>query len=258
MDKFISIKNPAVMAGEALVASLNEETMPALTPEDIRCVTDMARGKTASQAARLWNQKHPDKRITERSVQRWKRHYDTTRTYFEPSKRGPKDMMLASERQTLSTTFDSIRKSGTPVTSFLFAQVARGIVQRSRPDLGKQDRVALFSTSWARDEMRRMGLNVRRGTTDRTVPASQIKKDGLEFYASLSSCGVQHKSLLFNMDEFFLKLDNGGQNWTWERVRRGEKKNVAISTEKLGFTCAILYSTVFKFLPVTGRSTSCS
>ena len=42
-----------------------------------------------------------------------------------------------------------------------------------------------------------------------------------------------HMALLFNMDEFFVKLENGGQNWTWERVRRGEKKNVVISSEGL-------------------------
>ncbi|KAJ9443144.1 hypothetical protein DIPPA_00754 [Diplonema papillatum] len=108
--------------------------------------------------------------------------------------------------------------------------------------LVSQDRVLLFSVSWAKAEMARMGIRVRKATTDRTVSAKQIRDDGALFYKELSQTDVGCKALLFNMDEFFVHLDNSNQQWTWERVKRGEKKNIAVASNKMGFTCSVLSS----------------
>lgn len=244
MERFVSGRDRLVEAASADLSRTEEasQSRSALTGADIKTITDMARSTTAAQAARRWNTTNQEKQVGERAVQRWKKHWDTTRTYYVPEKRGPKELLLEDEKRVLGATFDSIRKTGTPVSSFLFARVARGIVRRSRPAISEQDRVAIFCLTWARDEMKRMGINVRKGTTDRTVSAAQISTDGEDFYTKLAFCGVQHKELLFNMDEFFIKLENGGQQWTWERVKRGEKKNIAITAEKLGFTCSVLSS----------------
>ena len=243
MDAHLVSQEVASATAEANITP-STAVKASLSNEDIRTLTDMARTTSAARAARTWNAKaeNKEKQVNERTVQRYKKHWCDNRQYLVTQKRGQKTLLLPAERETLSKAFDTIRSSGQAVTAYLFSRVARGIVTRARPTLTAQDRVALFSTSWARDEMGRMGLRVRRGTTDRTVTAGRIAADGRVFYDQLAATGVQHKSLLFNMDEFFCKMDNAGRSWTWERVRKGEKKNIAIKSEKLGFTCSVLSS----------------
>jgi len=215
MDAFVitpAVRDAAAVRNQVAIDSMGRCYH---SEEDIKEVTDLAFRMSAAQASRFWNTKNPSKHVTERRVQEWKKYYtDNNRTYYKPSKRGPKEIILPEERDVLEKAFNDIRRSGTPVSSRIFACVARGIVKRSRPDIGQQDRVCIFSQTWARDEMTRLGLHVRKATTDRTVSAGQIKKEGEDFYKQLGECGVTQKCLLFNMDEFFVRLDSAGQNWT--------------------------------------------
>ena len=81
--------------------------------EDIKEVTDLAFRMSAAQASRFWNTKNPSKHVTERRVQEWKKYYtDNNRTYYKPSKRGPKEIILPEERDVLEKAFNDIRRSG--------------------------------------------------------------------------------------------------------------------------------------------------
>ena len=211
-----------------------------MTESQIRAVTDMARENSAAGACRKWNAQNPDCKVTERTVQRYKAHFNEHATYFTTGKRGPKNILTEIEDRLLNTTFDQIRAACAPVCSRVFASVARGIVARTRPEVVLQERVLLFSLSWAKEQMKRCGIRRRAATTDRTVSAKQIKKDGIGFYRSLRESGCAYSALVFNMDEFFLTLGSDGTKWTWARIRQGERANIPIAPNRAGYTCSVL------------------
>jgi hypothetical protein len=162
----------------------------------------------------------------------------------EPRKRGREELLQPREEERLLDAFRRIRAAGVAVRARTTACVARGIVERSRKGSTELTGGPLkFSTSWANSWMHSHGIRVVAATTDRNIPAAEIVKGGKQFFEQLSKHEGLSPENVYNMDEFFVLLDEGGnRSWTWERVPAGERKNVVVKDSKLGFTCSVLTS----------------
>ena len=93
--------------------------------------------------------------------------------------------------------------------------------------------------------MKHHGFRVRAKTTDRVVKVSEVLAAGHEFFANTNAVRdgelAVYEELVFNMDEFFTKLEDN-HKWTWERIPVGGKKIIVCKHEKVGFTCSVLSS----------------
>lgn len=246
MEGFLQRCNSASAANRESGEAAADTTRSVLSAEDIEQVTRSALRSTCARATRVWNEAHAEKRVGERAVQRWVLYYKTEKAFYKPKERGAPRLLLEAELKEVMAAFQDLRKAGTAVCSRVFAAIARGVAYRHRPELQSAlsggasagGRTALFSLSWARAEMRRQGLRVRRATTSRTVPASVIAASGPGFYSEIRATSCS-KALLFNYDEFFVQLEPGQKGWTWARTATLDS-GVAIRQDRLGFTAGIL------------------
>ena len=102
--------------------------------------------------------------------------------------------------------------------------------------MGQVPGLSEFSESWAKSFMRAHGFCVRAETTDRVVKVSEVLAEGNEFFANMNAVREGELNvfpeLVFNMDEFFTKLEDN-YHWTWERIPVGGKKIFSASTTSL-------------------------
>jgi hypothetical protein len=151
-------------------------------------------------------------------------------------------LLTAAEEEELLGTLAEMRGSSVPLCARLVASIAKGIVEHLRPGTTTHTDGALrVSRSWAAKWLAAHGFRVRAATTDRTISAEAICALAPAFYDNLRATNAKHPELIFNMDEFFVQLEQTSK-WTWERVAVGEKCNIAIADNKVGFTSSVLTS----------------
>ena len=170
-------------------------------------------------------------------------------------------MLTPKEVESLKKAALEIRRAKKPLSALIFSAMAKGIWTRSRKSIaGLVSGYAEFSPSWARGMMEELGFRVRSATTDRTVSAQTVVEEGAIFYAELKPHSDVEHALLFNFDEFFCALD-ASQRWTWERVKKGEKSNIAIAKKKKASHALYAARPMAKFTlcsaSSTGQLTAC-
>jgi len=187
--------------------------------------------------------KHFGRTISEASFRRYRSM--TVEDFQAQGHRGRHDILQEKEKKLLLAAFAEARSTGFPVTAAVFASIAIGVVERNRKGSTTVGGGCLkFSLSWAKKFMNDNDIRVRHATTDRTICSRQAIETANKFFAELKqqqqSCGGHYtEDLTFNVDEFFLNL-SGTQTWTWERVQRGERKNISVSQPKAGVSCAVV------------------
>ena len=162
---------------------------------------------------------------------------------FSLEKAGRPDMIDPAVEQKLLAAFRRIRASGTAVDASLVAAIAMGLQERAhRGSTSLSGGALTFSCSWAAKWMHSHDINVRRATTDRTVPNDVIVREGKQFYESLSHAMPAKQWTArntYNMDEFFCHFDPSVKGWTWEHCPKGQKQNIVIKDSRAGFTCSV-------------------
>ncbi len=213
-----------------------------VTAEVIRAITDAAISETRTQAdiATKFG-------VSQCAVAKYKTHFQRFSSYFLPARRGPKLLVDEATREYISKLCSRLRVLGYPITPERFRYLARGAMRRLHGNSSVTPIPALneFSVNWATQELARMGWERCCATTDRTVPPSQIVPAGVEFYKTLSDLHEEldlDRRLVFNVDEwFFLLTETNG--WTYTRPRpKGQRHNVAVASDKLGFTSSAMTS----------------
>jgi hypothetical protein len=226
----------------------DEREKRAFTSDEIKEITDSANDHSSEKAMLTWCAAHPDRPITARTVASYKAHFEQHKTYFTPKKRGPKELLTTREKEDVANTISIYRRTAKQVTTATWIGAARAALAESRPHMRGTELAKLvhvLSKSWAAVAMRRAGLRVRAATTDRTVQAGLIVQEGRAFYKNLKGLAKDNAvdpRLTLNMDEFFVELEDGNGNWTWERLQVGEKANIAVKQSKAGFTCSVLHN----------------
>ncbi len=159
---------------------------------------------------------------------------------FSLEKGGRNEIIDAAVEKDLLQVFHRIRSTGTCVDSGLVCAIASGLTERRfKGSTHMSGGVLLFSPSWAQKWMHKHDINVRKPTTDRTVPNDVIVADGRAFYAELEKHREVDPRDTYNMDEFFCTFDSSQKHWTWEHCPRGEKKNIVVREARAGFTCSV-------------------
>ena len=152
-----------------------------------------------------------------------------------------KDMLTDAEKNDVLDGIKMYNVLNKPVDASLVASMARGILGRDRSELlSENGGPYVISCSWARRFLHDNGFTVRAATSDRTVSPPEVKKAGLSFYDELKKYSHILPELVFNMDEFFSKLDETNREWTWVRASKG--KSIQLAGTRLGFTSTILVS----------------
>ena len=191
-----------------------------------------------------WNDAHPGRHISAPTISKYKTHKRESGSYFTPATRGPKALLNPEELKRLLNLTGMTRKFGWAITANRFASLARGMVVKMRRDTNSVQPipgVQVFSASWAKSTMEANGMRVRTATTDRTVPLADVITEGRAWWTALEVLKGTDPRLVLNVDEFFVKLDDQ-HRWTWARCKKGEKLQVVVKDEKLGFTCSALSS----------------
>ena len=229
-------------------AALQVSTPSTFTPAEIVFFTDAANGDdvTFAEVAHDWNRRNPTRPVNVATIRKYCKYFQDHGRYFLPSSRGPKPLLNQENQRTLLSLTERLRSHGWSVTAQRFRFLARGVVRRSHGDGFVEPVPGLhaFSVPWASAELRRLGFNRRAATTDRTVAADLIVAAGATYFArlrELQQAHQFHRSLIFNVDEFFVLLHDNSR-FTWEKVAKGAKKNIAIAEDKLGFTCSVMTS----------------
>jgi hypothetical protein len=220
----------------------------AFTAEQIKWVTDKGLAKTTTQSAicKAFETRFNVK-IDESTLSKYMKVYRCTGTYWEPSKRGPKPLLDGECHAYLEKLCRKVRILGWSLSAQRFRFIARGVVRRLRGDGNVAPIPGLheFSEGWARAELERMGWTCVAATTDRTVAPSEVVPAGKAFYDALEQLQKEHSfepRFVFNVDEWFVKL-NINHTFTYEKPKKpGEKRNVAIADDKLGYTASALTS----------------
>ena len=209
---------------------------------EIQWLTDRANIVGASRAADEFNAEHRESPVARTTVSKYLNYFKANKRYFEAEKRGRKNLLTEEENEMWLKALTHLRRRSECIDATLACCIARGIVKRTRKRAFEEGAIKV-SEQWARDTMREAGFRVRRGTTDRTVTCEEVRKAGIPYFQELSTKKVKHQALVLNLDEFFCKLSNNQQTWTWTRTAGGaETKSVPIRQDKLGFTCTLVCS----------------
>ena len=212
-----------------------------MTQEEILRVTDDARQHGPTRAAAKWNKKNPSRCISQSAASRYLIHYKENGSYYSPHTRGRHELLTKTEKAATLSAFDLLRSQAIGVDCPLFAAFVRGIVETERPGATcLRGGVLKVSNSFAHQFLKSNGFKVRKGTTDRTVDASTVRRDGDLFFKQLASCGVTNPKFIFNVDEFFVTLDSANKKWTW--VRSSHYGAVALREHRVGFTASVFSS----------------
>jgi hypothetical protein len=185
-----------------------------------------------------------------KASKKFKLPYTTVKTWCDkketpqPKKRGrPRFFNDATEAEAVQYV-DAIRGEGGQVTEHLVCSVSRGIQERDCALLLEENGgTRIFSKQHARSLLARSGFAPRGATTDRTIPASDLRHFGGEFLSGLQTFAFHHpvsQRNTYNFDEFFCLLDGDTKRWSWHRT--SQKHHVAVRATKLGLTCGILTS----------------
>ena len=182
--------------------------------EEVREFQALCESRSVLTSMQIWNQTH-GKKMSERSAYALKDHAPS-------GKRGRKDMLTDAEKNDVLDGIKMYNVLNKPVDASLVASMARGILGRDRSELlSENGGPYVISCSWARRFLHDNGFTVRAATSDRTVSLPEVKKAGLFFYDELKKYSHILPELVFNMDEFFCKLDETNREWTWVRASKG-------------------------------------
>jgi hypothetical protein len=197
-------------------------------------------GRSTKSILLEFAEKFPDSRIpSEPMVSRIRGQV----TYQAVRKAGRQSLLLPREEQELLYCLRKFRHSSLPLRAKRVMRLARGIVAHSRPGaLMTQGGVITLSKSWAIDWLHHHSFRVRSATTDRTISPEEVARVGPPFFQELREAQVTNPALCFNMDEFFMRSGDGTADWTWEEADKGKRMNVAIRSDKIGFTASVLTS----------------
>jgi hypothetical protein len=187
---------------------------------------------STANAIRLFESRNPGYQIS-RST--WDRMHQTA---VPKHKTGRPPILTEAEVQDILCWIERFRNGGVAVSTATACAIAHGVVSRSREALLKSGAILLVPRTVAR-ELARRNMRLRAATTSRTVSAAEIKRGGAGFFAELAATDVAHRSLVFNMDEFFVTLGENGRT-TWTSVR--SLGSVVIKAERAGFTSSVLTS----------------
>ena len=213
-----------------------------LSVADIVHLTDLAQQRECQvDAVKEWNEKNSEKKVSAALVSKYVKHKVDTGDYYVPRQRGPKPLLTDGEMEKVLNLTQRTRALGWPITAARFSALARGVTLKSRGSLSNVPGVEQFSASWAKTQMHKHGFRVRAATTSRTVTAKQVVEEGERWFQELEELRGVDPRLVFNVDEFFVRLE-AEHRWTWERVERGAKDAVVVKDARLGFTASILSS----------------
>ena len=212
---------------------------------DIVAITEHGKDKSGAATRRWWNAIEPNKRVSERTVQRILEYFAHHKAYYEHKKRGRPQLLTAEEDAALEEACELFRTAKKSIASPDVVAIAEGIIERTerRALLSKNGGPLLLSESWAKQWLCKKDFKKRHATTDRTVTTGEVVDAGTAFFARISAVVSGKKidpRLLFNMDEFFVVLESMVRGWTWTRVVPGVP--IAIAKSKLGFTAAVTVS----------------
>lgn len=137
--------------------------------------------------------------------------------------------------------FRTVRSSGACVVRNTLASIARVTVKNYNRTSKEKKLDFASSQSWLTGFIERHDLHFRRSTTNRTVTAVEIMKEGELFYSNLQEYRVKNavaKELVFNVDEFFVHNLACGGDRTWTETQ-GDQTTVVVKESKVGFTCSV-------------------
>jgi hypothetical protein len=239
MERFVTEPVVAKVIAEQRAAAQEPETRRRFTAGDadfIKQVTMDARYHGIAAAAR----RH---KVAHSTVRNWYDHAKSNNftAYFVPAKRGRECLLDEEAEKELVDAVDKIRDRGEAVLSSTVTSIARGHEERRGNSLllAEHGGVNKYGRSWARAVMVKHQFGVYGKTTDRTIPASHVVKEGPPYYGNIRATGVKPRNL-YNMDEFLVLLNGTNHKWTWHRSSC--RKTVPLRELKLGFTCSVTTS----------------
>ena len=104
----------------------------------------------------------------------------------EMGSRGLHNILNDQESSLLLRVFDQLREQSIPIYASLIASVARGIKEGCSPRSTTLNGGCLkFSSSWAKDWMKRNNIRVRHATSDRTVTPGEVIESSKKFFSQL-------------------------------------------------------------------------
>jgi hypothetical protein len=150
--------------------------------------------------------------------------------------RGRPRLMSEPVAETMRQQMSAIRGTGEAISLTDAAAIGQGLLLSKTPHM--QELGIKFSRATTHRQLVRLGIRKRAATTNRCVSAREVKAGGVEFYRQLAATGVRHKQLVFNMDEFFVKLGSGAKTTYTEE----QACAIGVKEIKAGFTSSILTS----------------
>ena len=154
------------------------------------------------------------KKVSANSLSTWLRAARTGDSFSH--QRGKRQMLLGLEAKYVLDNVDALRAQGEPISTSTIIRAARDAVDLYRPGLQARNiagRSFQFSKSWAHSFMRRHAYRQRKRTTDRTVSAEDIVKEGPQFFAAVAATNVKHPELK-TCDLSYRELHQGAARWS--------------------------------------------
>jgi len=220
----------------AAVAGAKKKRDNDVTNELIKKVTDHARHCGPSAAAKKFD-------VSQSQAWKWHEAFKKSdfKIYSTVQKRGRSSVLSEFEQTECLKYIDATRNTfKEQLTSSVVSAAAQGVVMQSgAARLKDNGGTLILGKTWANKFMKRHKMGKYAATTNRTVPSSEIAKQGPPFYKAISDTKVP-MSLTFNVDEFFCLLSGSTKRWTWHRC--SASRAVPLRETKLGFTMSVLTS----------------
>jgi hypothetical protein len=237
-----------VLMNAALAASGPRKRAPVVDKELKEVVAAAARAAggcfTEKMAAQLRREHEGLKQTTTITFRSWVQKDKNGKPQSTGNPVGPPRLLDEETLNRLFLALEGIRSQGRKVTSRTLVSVAKVEVMsrnggRDALLLAENGGTMVFTRSWARHVLTQRAWKPLAKTTSRLVELGAVIDAGVLFYRLLRDSGVLPKNL-YNMDEFFMLLDQEIAKWTWHRAAL--RDNVALKEDKVGFTCSVTTS----------------
>ena len=202
----------------------------------MRDVCDYARYHSVARAAARYN-------IVQSCVSRWFSTFKKSgyKEYPKGKQRGRAPVLSAKTEAEVEKLMDMTRNGPKEqLSARLVSAYAQGVIMKNNGALLKENGGTLvLGCQWAKRFMKRRKWGIFSRTTTRTVSASVVVAAAPEFFGRIQAIQPV-RSLLFNIDEFFVLLSGKTSSWTWHRV--SESRRVPLRDTTVGCTMAVLTS----------------